>query len=164
MAAKTRRSINRTTRTPAKPAVAPKRKPARRPKAASSARPPKVLGTSTGLLGRLRAICLALPSTKEVEAWGHPTFRVGEKIFATFGADAGTARISVKTTHELQSALVASDPRFAIAAYVGKHGWVQMTLAAPVDWDEVEALVRESYRWIAPARLAAAVTTPPTRR
>jgi predicted DNA-binding protein (MmcQ/YjbR family) len=142
-------------------------KPKRIAKAKAPPRPrPKVPGAPGALLTRLRAICLALPATKEVEAWGHPTFRVGDKIFATFGdgADGGAASMGVKTTHELQAALVGSDLRFKIAAYVGKHGWVQMTLAAPVDWNEVEALVRESYRLIAPARVAAAMKTSPTRR
>ena len=33
-------------------------------------------------LTRLRRICLALPEAHEVEAWGEPTFRVRNKIFA----------------------------------------------------------------------------------
>lgn len=36
-------------------------------------------------LKRLRAICLALPEATEVQAWGHPTFRAGKKMFAAFG-------------------------------------------------------------------------------
>ena len=33
-------------------------------------------------IDRLRAICLALPEAVEKEAWGDPTFRVRDKIFA----------------------------------------------------------------------------------
>ncbi len=33
-------------------------------------------------LKRLRSICLALPEAVEIEAWGHPTFRAGKKMFA----------------------------------------------------------------------------------
>src|ERR1700693_4141854 len=33
-------------------------------------------------LDRLRDICLALPEAHEVEAWGEPTFRVCNKLFA----------------------------------------------------------------------------------
>jgi hypothetical protein len=33
-------------------------------------------------LKRLRSICLTLPEAAEVEAWGHPTFRAGRKMFA----------------------------------------------------------------------------------
>ncbi len=113
------------------------------------------------LLTRLRAICLALPATEEVEAWGHPTFRVRGKIFATFGGEADQAQMSVKSTHEMQAALVSSDPRFSVSHYVGKHGWVTLSMAGRVDWSEIEALVRESYRLIAPARLVASL--PPAR-
>ena len=107
------------------------------------------------LLGRLREICLGLPEATEVEAWGHPTFRVNNKIFAGFGGDQDSASLGVKTTMEMQSALVSSDPRFSIAAYVGKHGWVDFDLTGRFDWAEVEALVRGSYQLVAPAKLAA---------
>ena len=39
-------------------------------------------------LAKVRSLCLALPETKEVTAWGHPTFRAGKKMFAAFGRDA----------------------------------------------------------------------------
>jgi hypothetical protein len=38
-------------------------------------------------LPKLRRLCLALPEAHEVEAWGAPTFRVMNKLFAMF-ADA----------------------------------------------------------------------------
>jgi predicted DNA-binding protein (MmcQ/YjbR family) len=112
---------------------------------------------------RLGKICLDLPDTTEVEAWGHPTFRVAGKIFVGFGGTGdGGASMSVKTTPEMQAALVSSDPRFTVAAYVGKHGWVSLALPAGtrIDWNEVEALVRGSYRLVAPAKLAAALPPP----
>ena len=37
------------------------------------------------LLSKVRELCLAFPEAKEVEAWGHPTFRAGKKLFAAFG-------------------------------------------------------------------------------
>ena len=61
----------------------------------------------------------------------------------------------------MQASLVASDDRFTIAAYVGKHGWVELDLSGKVDWGEVEALVRESYRLVAPARRARAAREKP---
>ena len=127
-----------------------------------SAGPPEVLSSdeapldpneSAALLEHLRRIVRSLPETTEVEAWGHPTFRVNDKIFAGFGAEGGKASLGVKTTPDMQAALVSSDPRFKIAAYVGKHGWVELSLTGTVDLGEVEALVRGSYRLIAPARL-----------
>ncbi|HEY0715325.1 MAG TPA: MmcQ/YjbR family DNA-binding protein, partial [Polyangia bacterium] len=111
------------------------------------------------MLERVRAICAALPDTTEVQAWGHPTFRVADKIFAGFGNDesgaAGVVSLGVKTPMDLQAALVSSDSRFSIAKYVGKHGWVSMRLAEAddVNWDEIDALIRGSYRLIAPSKL-----------
>jgi predicted DNA-binding protein (MmcQ/YjbR family) len=136
-------------------------KPAARSRAAKQARTAATAVSS--LLARLRDMCLGLPDTSEVEAWGHPTFRVAGKIFVGFGGSKdGGASMGVKTTHELQAALVSSDPRFTIAAYVGKHGWVSMALAPGqrIDWNEIEALVKGSYRLVAPAKLAAALPPP----
>ena len=41
-----------------------------------------------------------------------------------------------------------------VAAYVGKHGWINMDARDPVDWDHVRELVLESYCLNAPKRLA----------
>ena len=37
-------------------------------------------------LTRLRNFCLSLPEAHEVEAWGEPTFRVKNKMFAMYAA------------------------------------------------------------------------------
>ncbi|HWL36198.1 MAG TPA: MmcQ/YjbR family DNA-binding protein [Frankiaceae bacterium] len=111
----------------------------------------------TARLERLRRLCLALPETTEVLTWeDHPTFRVKDKIFVIAGADGGS--ITVKATKDDQEALVATHPRIRVAPYVGRHGWVAVDLkGAGLDWGLVEDLVRESYRLIAPKKLAALV-------
>ena len=43
-------------------------------------------------VARLREICLALPETAEVEAWGEPTFRVKDKIFAMHASSGDSSR------------------------------------------------------------------------
>lgn len=108
---------------------------------------------------RLRALVLALPGTKETFTWGSPHFRVGpaNKIFCGYGLEHGTPRMGVKTEKPLQAMLVASDPRFRIAAYVGKHGWIDMRLDGKLDWAEIEMFVVGSYRLIAPSKLVAAL-------
>jgi predicted DNA-binding protein (MmcQ/YjbR family) len=53
-----------------------------------------------------------------------------------------------------QEALVSTDARITVAAYVGKHGWINIDASGPVDWDEVRELVLESYCLNAPKRLA----------
>ena len=55
----------------------------------------------------------------------------------------------------MKAGLVMSDPRFSIAAYVVKHGWIHRGVEDPIDWNEVRALVVGSYRMIAPRTLAA---------
>lgn len=118
--------------------------------------PPKMDGPGE-TIAKFRAICLALPESTELETWGHPTFRVKDKIFASAGAEGGVWSLGMKTTHEMQAGLVASDPRFSVAAYVGKHGWVSMRVDNDTDWNLVRALVVDSYRMIAPKKLAALV-------
>jgi predicted DNA-binding protein (MmcQ/YjbR family) len=108
-------------------------------------------------LERLRRTALALPETTEVEAWeDHPTFRVRDKIFVITGYTADS--MTVKATKDDQEALVATHPRISVAAYVGRYGWVSMDLKGrDLDWALVEDLVLDSYRLIAPKRLAATV-------
>jgi predicted DNA-binding protein (MmcQ/YjbR family) len=105
---------------------------------------------SDEVLARLRRICLALPEAYETTTFGHPTFRAGRtaKTFAVFENYRGENAIVVKATLEDQ-ALLALDPRFFVAPYVGKHGWTSMRTAPRVDFREVEELVRESYRLVA---------------
>ena len=107
-------------------------------------------------IDRLRAICLALPEAEEKEAWGDPTFRVRDKIFAM--EKRGDGRISVwcKAPPGSQMVLVGADPeRFFVPPYVGQKGWVGMRLDTYPDWEEVAKVVTRSYRLIAPKRLAA---------
>jgi hypothetical protein len=109
-------------------------------------------------IDRLRAICLALPEAAEKEAWGDPTFRVRDRIFAM--EKRGDGRISTwcKVPEGSQHVLVNADPEtFFVPPYVGHKGWVGMRLDRKPDWNEVAILVRRSYRLIAPKKLAAQV-------
>ena len=107
----------------------------------------------TDPFARFRAIALALPNAAEELTWGHPTFRIGGKIFTTMGSGPdGNGSCSFKTDKPHQAELVAR-PGFTVADYVGRHGWVTQELTEQVDWAELEAHVRGSFRMIAPARL-----------
>lgn len=112
----------------------------------------KTTGKNPPLLKKLRKLCAKLPETEELETWGHPTFRVRDKIFASFGESDGELRIGCKQTLADQTALV-KDPRFSVAKYVGRYGWISMA-AEQVKWTMVEDLVLRSYRLIAPKTLA----------
>ena len=105
----------------------------------------------------LRQLALSLPEVEEHETWGHPTFRVRGKIFATLSADEQVA--GVKASLEDQEELIASDPKtFAVASYTGRFGWVSVQLST-VDPGEMRELVIEAWRRTAPRRLVAAYDT-----
>ena len=108
------------------------------------------------LLKRVRSICLELPEAREVEAWGHPTFRAGKKMFAAFGHDDDVATIGLKVGFERQDELL-NDYRFFPTPYAARQGWVSLRLAGKIDWEEVRALLREAYRQVAIQRMLKAL-------
>ena len=76
-------------------------------------------------LARLRKVCLSLPGAHEKEAWGAPTFRVNNKLFAHYRNNHhGDGRIAAwcKALPEQQMDLVDSDSeRFFVPPYVGSR-------------------------------------------
>ncbi len=109
-------------------------------------------------LARLRAICLALPEATEQISWETtPTFRVRDKIFALHRVERdGISGCWVKAPAGMQEALVAADPeRYYRPRYLGGKGWLGIRLEPDPDWDEVAARVEESWRLIAPKKVAA---------
>lgn len=112
-------------------------------------------------LERLRSICLALPEAHEVQAWGAPTFRVKNKLFAMYAAPndhhgAGREGVWIKSTHVNQDLLVRENPqRFFVPAYVGPSGWVGIFLDKRVSWKVVADILRDGYLLTAPKRLVA---------
>lgn len=116
---------------------------------------------TTRPLPRLRKLCLALPEAHEVEAWGEPTFRVRNKLFAMF-ADAnnhhggGRPAVWCKAAPGNQELMIGSAPkRFFKPPYVGPSGWVGIWLDGKVNWPEVADLLRDSYLLVAPRKLVA---------
>ncbi|MBA3496935.1 MAG: MmcQ/YjbR family DNA-binding protein [Gemmatimonadales bacterium] len=119
-------------------------------------------------LARLRRLCLALPEAHEVEAWGEPTFRVRNKMFAMYAAASthhggGRPGVWCKAEASNQSLMVRAAPdRFFVPPYVGPSGWVGVWLDGRVDWSELAALLEDAYRLAAPKRLLRSLdaTTP----
>jgi hypothetical protein len=117
-------------------------------------------------LPRLRRLCLALPEAHEVEAWGAPTFRVRNKLFAMYAAAGNQhtdARPSVwcKAGPGNQEIMVRVAPqRFFRPPYVGPSGWIGVYLDKAPDWGELAELLADSYRLTAPKRLLAALEQP----
>ena len=104
---------------------------------------------------RVRELVAGLPGAEEGAHHGHPDFRVRKKIFAFPGHGNG---LTVKADREELPALLG-DPRFTPARYLARGGWVSMDLTTgPIDWNEIDELIRTSYCLIAPKKLAALAT------
>jgi predicted DNA-binding protein (MmcQ/YjbR family) len=55
-----------------------------------------------------------------------------------------------------QALMVTTAPeQFFVPPYVGPSGWVGVWLDSDTDWDELEELLRDSYRLVAPKKLLA---------
>jgi predicted DNA-binding protein (MmcQ/YjbR family) len=111
-------------------------------------------------LTRLATICEAFPEVEREYMGVHARFVVRKKTFAYFLNDHhgdGIASLCVKVVPGESDELIASDPeRFYRPAYLGANGWVGLRLdVGEIDWDEVAAFAANSYRLIAPKRLAA---------
>lgn len=102
-------------------------------------------------LARLRKICLSLPDAHEVEAWGEPTFRLNNKLFAMYASasthhGAGRPSVWVKSTGVNQSLMMSLKPNvFFSPPYVGPSGWIGIWLDGKVDWSEVREVIRDGY-------------------
>ncbi|SFQ13133.1 MmcQ/YjbR family DNA-binding protein [Amycolatopsis rubida] len=110
-------------------------------------------------LDNLRALCLALPEATERLSHGEPAWFVrGRKTFVMFADQHHDDRIAFwcPAPPGVQEELVRTEPeRFFRPPYVGPSGWLGVRLDVDVDWTEVDQIVREAYRHVAPKKLAA---------
>lgn len=119
------------------------------------------------ILHKLRAICLRLPGAYEEAAWVGIRWMVRKRNFAhVLRIDAGWppayARaasnagpllvLTFRTTDMLRDALRQAGERFFVAAWGTRWGTkvVGVKLRADSDWDEIETLLQESHRLLAP--------------
>lgn len=107
-------------------------------------------------LDPLRELCLALPDAHEVLAWGEPTFRVNNKMFATYAASgnhhgAGRPAVWVKAVSANQTLMVKASPgRYFVPPYVGVKGWIGVWLDEKPDWETLAELLSDAYMMTAP--------------
>ncbi len=115
------------------------------------------------LLGKLRALALALPETSERESHGSPGFRVGGdksgKFFAYFadhhhGSDHIALLVKTSGMDELLNLVENQPDIYFRPAFYGASGWVGVILDRNgVDWAHVEQWLQRSWRAVAPKRL-----------
>ncbi len=115
-------------------------------------------------LTQLANICLAFPEAMRRDSGSHAAFTVRKRTFAYYLDDHhgdGIVAVTCKVPLGENAELVELDPqRYYIPAYIGPRGWVALPLdVGNIDWDEVADLVANSYRLVAPKRLAAGVGT-----
>jgi hypothetical protein len=132
------------------------RKPAKPRQQSRKSRKP---ATSRNPLTRVRKLALSLPEAHEVEAWGEPTFRVKNKLFAMYARannhhGGGRNAVWCKARPVNQSLMIGASPnRFFSPPYVGPSGWVGVWLDGDVDWEELLDLLADGYRLTAPRKL-----------
>src|SRR5262245_60579791 len=102
------------------------------------------MATPQTAVRRMREMCLTLPDSTEAEHFGEACFRVGRRIFASCGGKDGACRLVFELEPAHARRLLASDPR--VEPYARQESCVSMDAAGVQDWDEVRALVLESYR------------------
>lgn len=120
---------------------------------------------ATDPLQAIRDIALAFPEASEKETWGHPTFRVRDKIFVSFGDDEdGGPQATMKAAPGEQESLLAEGEPFFLPKYVGSKGWIGVRLGPGTDWREIAELIIDSYREVAPKTLAASIGLRPGPR
>jgi predicted DNA-binding protein (MmcQ/YjbR family) len=154
----------RTTAT-RKKTKAPARKKAAAKREAKAAKPGK-FGIRTAPKGDrfykpemdIREFALTLPEASEDFPWGHRAFRVNKKVFLFLAWDAGVFTATAKLPESQSMALTL--PFVELTGYgMGKSGWVtarfsgrdEVPVGLLVQW------IEESYRAIAPRKLAALV-------
>ena len=101
------------------------------------------------------ALALSFPEAVEKEHWGHPSYRVGARIFATLWPD--ERRMVLKLSFADQSVLCAMNPAAfsPLPGGWGAQGWTNAALDS-VDPDELEEVLDTAWRGVAPKRLIAA--------
>ena len=58
--------------------------------------------------------------------------------------------------------LLTADERYEVPAYMGHNGWIALDVTKHCDWQEVQALVLDSYRHFALKRMLRILDAPAT--
>jgi hypothetical protein len=111
-------------------------------------------------LRRVRRLCAALPEATEKLSHGEPTFFVRKKVFAMFANNHhndGRIAVWLPAPIGIQEMLIESSPeKFFKPPYVGGRGWIGVELNRVND-DELDFLLRQAWRMIAPKKLQAEI-------
>ncbi len=104
----------------------------------------------------LRRHGLAFPEAVEDFPWGHTALKVRSKTFAWLGDGEGGVSLTVKlpVSRDFAEAFDWAEP----AGYgLGRAGWISCRPGDAPDLDLMKRWIGESYRAVAPRKLAALV-------
>jgi predicted DNA-binding protein (MmcQ/YjbR family) len=133
------------------------------------------------ILTKLRTICLRLPEAYEEAAWVGTRWMIRKRNFAhvvkieagwppayarAASSDGPLVVVTFRTSDLLRDVLRDAGPRFFHAEWGTRWGTkvVGIKLAGEVNWSEVETLVLESYRLLAPSKLTVQLAQAATPR
>ena len=95
---------------------------------------------------QVHAHCLSFPHVTEVVLWGNDlVFKIGGKMFAVIGLDAGSDHcMSFKCTPETFAELVERKG-ISPAPYVARYHWVALERFNTLSEKELKSLLRTAY-------------------
>ncbi len=119
------------------------------------------------LCATLLAHALSLPEAWEDHPWGENVAKVGKKVFVFFGVPDPRDEQLIVCVKLPRSGVAALDLGFTEpAGYgLGKSGWIMARIGKSdaVDVQVLKGWIEESYRAVAPKKLAAQLDTPPAK-
>jgi predicted DNA-binding protein (MmcQ/YjbR family) len=109
---------------------------------------------------RLRAHGLSLPEAVEEHPWGHSALKVRRKTFVFLNLDADRLSLSTKLPVSRDFALML-DFAEPTGYGLGRSGWITSAFGPrdEIDLELLDRWIDESYRSIAPKKLAALLPT-----
>src|SRR5665213_3523886 len=106
----------------------------------------------------LIAFAATFPQAWEDHPWEHTVFKVGKKVFVFFGGAAGQpGELSMTVKLPISFEMVLTLPYVSPAGHgLGKAGWanVRQSDGEEIDLDTLKAWIVQSYRAVAPKKLA----------
>jgi predicted DNA-binding protein (MmcQ/YjbR family) len=113
----------------------------------SEAKFPAVALPDTEVARELQTYCLGFPGAFEDYPWGEVVYKVRGKVFCFLGGEG----VTVKATKD-DAELLTQAPFIERAKYIGKHGWVTVTIEDESALSLAQELIATSYALVAPKR------------
>ena len=125
----------------------------------SESRFPPVLLPQTPYAVALQKIARSFPGAWEDYPWGDVVYKVGQKIFLFLGGGGDTSIVTLKAT-PADADVLATRPGISRAAYIGRYGWISVTIASDADLAFASDLIATSYALVAPKKRSRGPATP----